>query len=185
MISRNGWLALFVALGLLLGSGLLVAQEDDGFGDEDGAESEYDDGFGEDIPEAEFENIDELLAQDEELISGADPVATYDPGTRRDPFRSLVQSAGRSAAVEQNRPDGIAGLLIDEIEIEGVFITENGPVAQIGATSDQTSYLIRPGDQLWDGDVVSISIDEITFKQTINDPTALKPFREVVKRLNP
>ena len=27
--------------------------------------------------------------------------------------------------------------------------------------------------------------DEVVFKQIVQDPTALKPFREVVKKLNP
>ena len=83
------------------------------------------------------------------------------------------------------RPEGVPGLLIDEIELEGVFMTPEGPVAQIQAASDETSYLLRPNDQLWDGDVIRISLNEITFKQSIDDPTALKPFREVTKKLNP
>jgi hypothetical protein len=41
------------------------------------------------------------------------------------------------------------------------------------------------GDQLYDGDVISISGKEAIFKQIVDDPTALKPFREVVKKLNP
>lgn len=127
-------------------------------------------------------NIDDILAQDEDVLYGNQ--ATYDPGARRDPFRSLLQRE-QAAEVTTARPEGIPGLLIDEIELEGVFMTADGPVAQIRAASDETSYLLRPGDQLWDGDVVSVSLTDITFKQSINDPTALKPFREVVKKLNP
>jgi len=33
--------------------------------------------------------------------------------------------------------------------------------------------------------VVSINHNEVVFKQVVQDPTALKPFREVVKSLNP
>ena len=141
-----------------------------------------DDGvFSADTPD--FEAIDELLARDEEVLS--DPgTYSYDPGARRDPFRSLLARRTNESEAEE-RPEGPPGLLIDEIEIQGVFILPEGPVAQIMSASQDTSFLLRPGDQLWDGDVVRITPNEIVFKQTINDPTALKPFREVVKRMNP
>ena len=58
-------------------------------------------------------------------------------------------------------------------------------MAQVQSAREETSYLLRPGDQLWDGDVISITLSEVVFKQVVDDPTALKPFREVVKRLNP
>jgi hypothetical protein len=132
----------------------------------------------------DFGAVDELLAQDEEVLS--DPtVHSYDPGTRRDPFRSLLKKKTNRDLPAEQRPSGIAGLLIDEVEVDGIFIMENGPVAQVQSASQETSFLLRPGDQLWDGDVVRITLDEIQFKQTVNDPTSLKPFRDVVKRLNP
>lgn len=135
--------------------------------------------------QADYTIIDELLARDEESISDSDS-ATYDPGTRRDPFRSLLQRRKASLGEEkEERPDGPAGLLIDEVEIEGVFILPEGPVVQIQSASEETSFLLRPGDQLWDGDVVSITLDEVTFKQSVNDPSSLKPYREIVKRLKP
>jgi hypothetical protein len=76
-------------------------------------------------------------------------------------------------------------LLIDEIDLTGIFLTADGPVAQIQSTDSSKSYLLRPGDQLYDGDVVNISANEVVFKQIVDDPTALKPFREVAKKLNP
>jgi len=122
-----------------------------------------------------------MLALDEEVLS--DPATySYDPGARRDPFRSLL--AGRRAARKaEKRPDGPAGLLIDEIEVEGVFVLDDGPVVQVQSASQETSFLLRVGDQVWDGDVIRISLREVVFKQSVNDPTALKPFREVVKKL--
>ena len=178
------WLRIVLAASLVFVAPLAFAQ-DEGAGDEEGAAAEEEGLFGGGAEEADLENIDEILAQDEEVLSGYQ-YYTYDPGTRRDPFRSLVERvATKEGFVAEERPEGIPGLLIDEVEIEGIFITESGPVAQIKATSDETSYLLRPGDELWDGDVISITLEDVTFKQTVNDPTALKPFREVVKRLNP
>lgn len=133
--------------------------------------------------QADYTIIDELLARDEASLTDAEG-STYDPGTRRDPFRSLLQRRKSSLVeVEEDRPEGPAGLLVDEIEVEGVFILPDGPVVQIQSASEETSFLLRPGDQLWDGDVVSITLDEVTFKQSVNDPSSLKPYREVVKRI--
>ncbi len=77
------------------------------------------------------------------------------------------------------------GLLIDEIGLSGIFRTRKGYVAQVKAANQGKSYLLKEGDQLYDGDVVSIGSDEVVFKQIVQDPTALKPFREVVKTLTP
>ena len=80
------------------------------------------------------------------------------------------------------RPDGIPGLLIDEIELIGIFRTGKGYVAQVKPRNQTRSYLLKEGDQVYDGDVVSINRNEVVFKQMVQD--ALKPFREVVKTLN-
>jgi Tfp pilus assembly protein PilP len=109
---------------------------------------------------------------------------TYDPGDRRDPFKSLLQ-ARENDERQGPRPEGIPGLLIDEITISGIFRTPRGWVAQVQAANQNKSYLIKVDDQLYDGDVLSISGNEVVFKQIVQDPTALKPFREVVKKLNP
>ena len=84
----------------------------------------------------------------------------------------------------ESRPDGIPGLLIDEIQLTGIFRTAKGYVAQV--RSGTRSYLLREGQQLFDGDVVSIMKDEVVFKQVIPNPSSVqKPFREVVLRLGP
>lgn len=148
----------------------------------DGQEEEGELGeFGEES--VDFGKVDELLEQDAEVMS--DPgTYSYDPGARRDPFRSLMQ---RSAETNENRerPEGVPGLLVDEIAIQGIFMLPEGPVAQVVSTSQDTSFLIRPGDQLWDGEVVSMTLNEVVFKQDTDDPNSLKPFREVVKKLDP
>ncbi|MEM7583915.1 MAG: hypothetical protein AAF560_11080 [Acidobacteriota bacterium] len=129
----------------------------------------------------DFSAIDDMLKLDEEVLS--DPTTySYDPGARRDPFTSLFQ-ARVAARRSEKRPDGPAGLLIDEIAVEGVFVLDDGPVVQVQSASQETSFLLRVGDQLWDGDVIRITLDEVVFKQSVDDPTALKPFREVVKKL--
>lgn len=81
------------------------------------------------------------------------------------------------------RPDGIPGLLIDEIDLTEIARTSRGYVAQVKPRTQSRSYLLKEGDQLYDGDVVVINRNEVVFKQIVQDPTASKPFREVVKTL--
>lgn len=87
-----------------------------------------------------------------------------------------LQSAGP-------RPDGVPGLLIDEIELTAIKRTSRGFVAQVVSHRGRTSYLLKEGDQLYDGDVIAINSREVVFKQMVLDPAASKPFREVVKTL--
>ena len=127
-------------------------------------------------------DIDQILEGEEEALSGSG--FTYDPGNRRDPFKSLLAAPDRPE-FRGPRPEGVPGLLIDEIDLTGIFRTSKGFVAQVVAANQKKSYLLKEGDQLYDGDVVSINRNEVVFKQIVQDPTALKPFREVVKSLNP
>ena len=159
--------------------GLLMVPAVRGQETEDQQEStaEFDTGEVDDMAD-----IDAILEGEEALLSGAE--FSYDPGDRRDPFRSLLATVERPA-LRGPRPEGIPGLLIDEVDLTGILHTSEGWVVQVRAADTGRSELLRVGDQLYDGDVVSIGPDEIVFKQIVNDPTALKPFREVVKKLNP
>lgn len=169
-------ICLLAVIALFGFGGELLAQEgQESEGTEAGADSAVD-------SEAAERRTDELLADEEMMLLGEG--YTYDPEDRRDPFRSLLIVRER-AAMRGPRPEGIPGLLIDEVDLTGIFVMTDGPVAQIRSTEGEKSFLLREGDQLYDGDVVSISAVEVAFKQIVDDPTALKPFREVVKKLNP
>jgi type IV pilus assembly protein PilP len=120
-----------------------------------------------------------LIQQDEAALAGRS--YTYDPAGRRDPFRSLlVRPEDRARG---DRPAGVAGMSIDDIVIYGIWKTRSGYIAQVRAT-DNKSYLIRPGDLLFDGEVTRVGPNEVVFRQNINDPQSVKPFREVTKQLN-
>ncbi len=134
-----------------------------------------------DSPEATT-SVDDILAGEEDVLAGTTP--TYDPGSRRDPFRSLLEAKNKTER-KGALPEGIPGLLIEEIDLTGIFRTSRGFVAQVLASNKEKSYLIREGDQLYDGDVVSITQQEVVFKQIVSDPTVIKPFREVIKKLSP
>jgi type IV pilus assembly protein PilP len=120
-----------------------------------------------------------LIQQDEAALAGRS--YTYDPAGRRDPFRSLLVRAEDRA--RGDRPVGVAGMSIDDIVIYGIWKTRSGYIAQVRAT-DNKSYLVRPGDLLYDGEVTRVGPNEVVFRQNINDPQSVKPFREVTKQLN-
>lgn len=126
--------------------------------------------------------IDEILEGEEAVLQGQS--YSYDPGDRRDPFKSL-ETAQTRPELDANLPEGVPGLLIDEVDLTGIYHTSRGYIAQLVSPSKDRSYLVRVGDQLYDGDVVRITQQEIVFKQIVNDPTVLKPYREVVKKLSP
>ena len=166
---RLGVAALIACVAL----GAPAAAQDEG---DDPAEMEAQEELREDL------DIDAILADEDAVFAGED--FTYDPAGRRDPFDSLLDARERLPE-RGSRPEGVPGLLIGEIDLTGIFILSDGPVAQVQATDQDKSYLLRAGDRLFDGSVVSISRDEVVFRQQVDDPAALKPFREVVKKLNP
>lgn len=124
--------------------------------------------------------VDDILASEEQMLAGEGYY--YDPGNRRDPFRSLLaQRVGPT--MRGPRPEGIPGLLIDEIDLTGIFLMADGPAAQVMSADRNQSFLLREGAKVYDGDVIRITSEEVVFRQAVDDPTAIKPFREVVKRL--
>jgi hypothetical protein len=189
--SLLGW-ALLVLLGVGAPFGdVLLAQDPD----PEAAISEDDD-FDEDFEDDEaledesplsggavegIDEIEDILEADEDIFAGGG--YTYDAGDRRDPFRSL-RARNRVELPKGPRPEGKPGLLIEELSLAGVFNTPKGIFAMVRGGPKDKSYLLEEGDQLYDGDVVTITPTEVVFKQIINDPSAIKPFREVVKRLD-
>jgi len=107
-------------------------------------------------------------------------VYVYDPAGRRDPFKSLLV---RERSRGGERPPGIPGLSVDELELQGLWKTRSGWIAQVRG-SDNRSYLLRKGELLFDGEVLDVRDNEITFRQNVNDPQSVKPFRDVTRRLN-
>ena len=120
-----------------------------------------------------------LIEQEESALSGR--VYSYDPAGRRDPFRSLLLRSDKGGV--GHRPPGIAGIAIDDVILQGIWKTRSGYVAQIRGT-DNKSHLLRAGDQLYDGEVLRIAPNEVTFRQNLNDPQSVKPFRDITKQLN-
>ncbi len=108
---------------------------------------------------------------------------TYNSEGRRDPFVSLM-ARGQDAPSVADRPDGVPGLLIDEITLKGILRGRDAFRALIQAPDNRT-YVLRAGDRLLDGTVKAVSADRVTFLQEVNDPLSLMKQREVVRTLRP
>ena len=70
-----------------------------------------------------------------------------------------------------------------------IFYTKaNNPDADpVVIGSDNKGYFLGVGDQVYDGTVLAVDtrLGTITFRQQVNDPRLIKPYRHVFKRLVP
>jgi Tfp pilus assembly protein PilP len=139
-------------------------------------------GAGEALPQSDVDvsRIDQILRGEEKVFEGEK--FTYDPANRRDPFVSLAEGVPEEAKGPEERPEGLAGMTIGEIRLEGIVKTSSGIIAMVQGR-DKLSYILRPGTKLYDGEVKEIFPDRVVFKQQVNDPKATKPFREVVREV--
>jgi Tfp pilus assembly protein PilP len=107
----------------------------------------------------------------------------YEQDGRRDPFVSLVNRGSESGTPSTRvRPEGVGGILVDEVVVRGIVQSRGGYVAMIGSPSGRT-YSIRPGDRLLDGSVQAITPQAVVLMQEVNDPLSLQKQREVRKFL--
>ena len=129
------------------------------------------------------QTVDTILRQQEDLLSGRQ--FSYDPGGRRDPFRSLLEEA----AIRKHgpRPRGVAGMMVGELTLSGIVRDSSGGNIAVVTGSDGKGYFLRVGDEVYDGTVLSVdpSAGTVTFRQQVDDPRLIKPYRDVVKRLVP
>jgi len=123
--------------------------------------------------------IEKIIEESESILAGRG--FTYDPAGRRDPFRSLVE---QTKADKGPRPKGVAGMLISEVDLVGIVQKGKENLAFFNG-SDNKGYFLRVGDQLYDGRIIQINrhAGQVVFRQEINDPRSIKPYRDITKRL--
>ena len=132
-------------------------------------------------PEPETATLERMRQEREAVLSGTH--FTYDPAGRRDPFRSLVEMVAIKR--ESERPKGIAGMLIGEVDLVGILSTPRGEIAFLNG-SDNRGYFLKAGDALFDGTVLDVdrAAGRVVFRQRVDDPREIKPYRDVIKKLN-
>jgi len=129
--------------------------------------------------EVDVSRIDQILRGEEKVFEGEK--FSYDPAGRRDPFVSLTEGLQEEEKAKE-RPPGLAGMMIEELTLEGIVATSSGTIAMVQGR-DKLSYILRPGTKLYDGEVKDIERRRVVFEQQVNDPKALKPTREVVREI--
>ena len=108
---------------------------------------------------------------------------SYDPLGRRDPFISLVRRGNESARNETGvRPSGLGGIGVGELTLKGTMQAREGYVALVQGP-DLKTYIVKPGDKLFDGSIRAITNNAMVLMQDINDPLSLEKQREVRKVL--
>ena len=107
---------------------------------------------------------------------------TYDAQGRRDPFVSLLNRGDAAVPAGGARPNGLRGLLINEIVVKGILKTTTGLVGVVQG-SDNRAYVVHAGDRVLDGAIKSIAQDGIVFAQDVNDPLSTVKQREVRKAI--
>lgn len=109
----------------------------------------------------------------------------YLPRGRRDPFWDLLGNAkaGKDSKGREAIP-GIAGLLIDEIELEGI-IYKAGKYYAAMRGPDSRPYLVTVGESVYDGEVVKIDSHSVIFKKILTIAIGGAKERLIAKRLNP
>ena len=129
------------------------------------------------------QTVETILRQQEDLLSGRQ--FSYDPGGRRDPFRSLTEEV--SIRHKGPRPRGVAGMLVVELELTGIVRDTTGGNIAVVLGTDSKGYFLHVGDEVYDGGVIAIdpTAGSVTFRQQVDDPRLIKPYRDVVKRLVP
>jgi Tfp pilus assembly protein PilP len=109
---------------------------------------------------------------------------TYNPEGRRDPFVNLLR---RGTGVDTSahtgaRPAGIKGLGAGEVTLKGTLASQGSYVAILQGVDSRT-YVVHPGEKLYDGTVRSITADALVIIQQVNDPLSKETQREVRKTL--
>ena len=107
---------------------------------------------------------------------------SYKPDGRRDPFVSLMGRA--DARPTAARASGLAGVLIAEATVTGIWKGASGYIATVRAPDNKT-YIVKPGERLLDGTVKAITQTQVVFSQDVNDPLSLVKQREIPKSVRP
>ena len=114
------------------------------------------------------------------------PAAQVREGTAprpRDPFRPITGRPPEPQGVASERPRGLTGLRVSEVELVGIVATEDARLAVLEAP-DGRSYVTRASDRLADGVVREVADDSVLFAVWPEDGRGeMVPGRDVRKAL--
>lgn len=107
----------------------------------------------------------------------------YQPKGRRDPFWDLTR--GERAKTSREEIEGIAGLLIDELKLEGIVFSKGKYKALFSGPNNEPPYSVTEGTNVYDGVIVKIDVHSVVFKKILTMPLGGKKEKQIIKWLNP
>lgn len=81
--------------------------------------------------------------------------------TRISNYKALKAAA---MSAQQPAPKPTTAFLLSEVQIVGIFHTPRGYASMVEATPIKLSYIIYPGEQFYDGQLVAIEEDKLVFR---------------------
>ncbi len=121
-----------------------------------------------------------VIAQEGKRGAGRDPFVPYKPVVKTKKTNSTVPvtppsiqaridnyKAQKMAAMSAQRPapKPTTALLLSEMQVIGIFRTPRGYAAMVEATPIKLSYVVYPGEQFYDGQLVAIEENRLVFRQ--------------------
>jgi len=92
---------------------------------------------------------------------------------RIDLYKSLKAA---SMAAQQPAPKPTTALLISELQVVGIFKTPRGYAAMVEATPIKLSYVVYPGEQFYDGQLVAIEEERLILRRETRLSNGKKEF---------
>jgi hypothetical protein len=136
------------------------------------------------------QNNDNKKENDNAQVEG---LYKYSPKSYRDPF---VSPFDLEMMKDKNKvkKEGLAGMLFSEVVIQGTVYSKKRGKEVLILGNDNKFYWTGVGGELEDGKIIEIGSDVnpetgsiqsyIVFRQEINDPNQIKPYRDIKKYLN-
>ena len=141
------------------------------------------------IPQQKSEVKDKKAEKSKKPATGVEAKAPpsqgeflYNPMGRRDPFWDLLKR--NSSKLKKKRKAGLSGLDIDQLELEGI-IKKNGIFVALLKGPDGRPYLVKEGDSVYDGEILTIGSHMVKFKKILTIALGGTKERTIIKRLNP
>ncbi|MCX6578780.1 MAG: pilus assembly protein PilP [Candidatus Aminicenantes bacterium] len=128
-------------------------------------------------------NLESTESMDEDSEMGTDTGEfVYRPKGRRDPFWDLLM--GKSTKVKKEAKEGIAGLEIEQLELEGI-VNRNGKYIALFKGPDSKPYDVQIGQSVYDGEIIEINANSVVFKKILTIALGGTKEKTVIKWLNP
>lgn len=123
-----------------------------------------------------------VLGGDENMLDEGELL--YRHAEERDPFSPLVRSSQTSDVKVKVGSTGLARYTVESCQMEAIVKTSAGTVAWFQGP-DNKPYKAVVGEKFADGVIVEISMKsgEVVVQQELNDPTAIKPYRNLTLKI--